>query len=106
MANRLYVGNLGFAVTSEELRGLFAPFGEVQSALVQFDRETGRSRGFGFVVMVDDAAAEDAVNGLDGTEHRNRRLNVNDAVPKLAQNARPDPRRGGPNPWSGPRRRN
>lgn len=105
MAKKLYVGNLAFAVTSEELRTLFAPYGTVQSAQVQVDHETGKSRGFGFVVMADDIEADAAVDLVDGTEHRDRRLNVNVATPKAPPDAGRDPRRPGPNPWSGPRRR-
>ena len=95
MAKRLYVGNLGFKVTSADLRALFAPHGSVESAQVQVDRETGRSRGFGFVLMTDDAEAEVAVNRVDGTEHLGRRLNVNEAQPPTPANpVRPGSRPG------------
>ena len=70
----MYVSNLGFQVTDEELKSLFAKFGEVTSAKVVMDRETGKSRGFGFVEMAD-KAAEEAMKDLDGTQldHRDRR---------------------------------
>jgi RNA recognition motif-containing protein len=82
MAKRLYVGNLAFGVTSDELRELFEGFGIVKSSQVLIDRESGRSRGFGFIEMEDDREAETAIEQLDGSEHRNRRLNVNEAQPR------------------------
>jgi RNA recognition motif-containing protein len=92
MAKRLYVGNLGYAVTSEELQGLFEQYGSVISAQVLSDRETGRSRGFGFVEMDNDAEAEAAIEQLDGTEHGGRRLTVNEARPRTPGSG---PRGGG-----------
>ena len=82
MAKRLYVGNLAFAVTSADLKALFAGSGAVQLAQVQVVRETGRSRGFGFVEMDDDAEAEAAIARIDGSEWHGRRLNVNEAQPR------------------------
>jgi RNA recognition motif-containing protein len=82
MAKRLYVGNLGFGVTSAELQELFERYGVVKSAQVLIDRESGRSRGFGFVEMENDSDADAAIEALDGTDHQNRRLNVNEAKPK------------------------
>lgn len=79
MAKRLYVGNLTFSVASDDLRELFEPFGTVVSAEVLSDRESGRSRGFGFVEMENDEDADAAIAGLDGQEHEGRRLNVNEA---------------------------
>ncbi len=84
MAKRLYVGNLIFSTTSADLRALFAPHGAVESAQVQIDRESGKCRGFGFVVMAIDAAADKAITELDGTDYHDRRLNVNEAQPKAA----------------------
>src|SRR5947209_8774188 len=81
MAKRLYVGNLSYSVTSEDLQAMFEPYGVVRSAQVLSDRETGRSRGFGFVEMDDDAEADAAIAGLDGSEQQGRRLNVNEAKP-------------------------
>lgn len=82
MAKRLYVGNLGYSVTSEELQELFEQFGQVRSAQVLSDRETGRSRGFGFVEMDNDADADAAIQNLDGNDHQGRRLTVNEARPR------------------------
>lgn len=82
MAKRLYVGNLKFTVTSEQLEELFLKFGTVSSAEVLIDRETGRSRGFGFVEMPDDDQAHEAIETLDGRDHDGRRLTVNEAKPR------------------------
>ncbi len=78
----MYVSNLGFHVTDEDLRALFAGFGEVSSAKVITDRTTGRSRGFGFVEMNDDAAAEEAMKKLEGSEIEGRSISVSKAKPK------------------------
>lgn len=82
MAKRLYVGNLSYSVASEDLQALFEQYGSVRSAQVLIDRETGRSRGFGFVEMDNDAEAEAAIENLDGSEHQGRRLTVNEARPR------------------------
>jgi RNA recognition motif-containing protein len=82
MAKRLYVGNLGYSVTSEELQELFEQYGQVRSAQVLSDRETGRSRGFGFVEMENDEDADAAIQQLDGNDHQGRRLTVNEARPR------------------------
>ena len=82
MAKRLYVGNLSYDVTSEDLQELFEHYGVVRSAQVLIDRETGRSRGFGFVEMQEDRDGDAAIEALDGTEHMRRRLNVNEAKPR------------------------
>ena len=79
MGNKLYVGNLPFSTTEDELREVFARHGEVQSVAVITDRDTGRARGFGFVEMVDDAAAADAMKALDGSDLGGRSLKVNEA---------------------------
>ena len=78
---KIYVGNLSFDSTEASLRAAFAQFGTVHSAAVVNDRETGRSRGFGFVEMDDDAAAK-AIRGLDGRELDGRALRVNEAQDK------------------------
>lgn len=80
--NKLYVGNLSFSTTDDQLAQLFAPFGTVGSASVVTDRETGRSRGFGFVEMSTDVAAKAAIGGLDGTMVEGRSLTVNLAKPR------------------------
>src|SRR5256885_8087366 len=82
MAKRLYVGNLSYSVTSDELQELFEEYGTVTSAQVLNDRETGRSRGFGFVEMDVDAEADAAIASLDGNDHQGRRLTVNEAKPR------------------------
>lgn len=82
MSKRLYVGNLAFPVTSDDLQNLFERHGAVRSAQVMTDRETNRSRGFGFVEMEAEADAEAAIAALDGQEHMGRRLNVYEAKPR------------------------
>lgn len=79
MANKLYVGNLNYRTEQESLRSLFSQFGEVVSATILTDRDTGRSRGFGFVEMGDQDAASAAIQGLNGTEFEGRTLKVNEA---------------------------
>jgi RNA recognition motif-containing protein len=83
MAKKLFVGNLSYSVTSESLEEMFKQYGEVESAAVIMDRETGRSKGFGFVEMNDDAAADAAIKALDGNENDGRKLTVNEARPKV-----------------------
>ena len=82
MAMRLYVGNLSYNVTNQSLEELFAQFGAVRSAQVIQDRDTGRSKGFGFVEMADDNAAREAINALNEKEHDGRPLTVNEARPR------------------------
>jgi len=82
MAKRLYVGNLPYSTRDEDLEDLFSPIGEVSEATAMIDRETGRSRGFGFVEMVDDAAADAAVEQLDGTMLEGRAIRVSIARPR------------------------
>jgi RNA recognition motif-containing protein len=84
MAKRLYVGNLKYTVTSEHLQELFKQLGTVTSAQVLSDRETGRSRGFGFVEMANDDEAMAAIESLDGQDHDGRRLTVNEARPRTS----------------------
>ncbi len=78
----IYVGNLPYNYTSEELEQLFSRHGTVQSAQVIMDRETGRSRGFGFVEMEVDDEARSAIEALDGTDAGGRQLRVNEARPR------------------------
>jgi RNA recognition motif-containing protein len=78
----IYVSNLGFNVQDEDLRAFFTPYGEVTSAKIITDRETGKSRGFGFVEMSDDAAAKKAIAELNGGEVEGRAINVTEARPK------------------------
>ena len=81
MSQRIYVGNLPFSATTEEVEELFSGFGEVISVALPTDRETGRPRGFGFVEM-EDAAANEAIRALDGTDFGGRNLRVNPAQPR------------------------
>lgn len=82
MGNKLYVGNLSFRVTSEDLQDHFATAGAVESANVVFDRETGRSRGFGFVEMASDDDANNAIAQFNGAEYDGRNMVVNEARPR------------------------
>ena len=77
MSTNIYVGNLAFSTTSEDLERLFAKHGEVERSQVINDRETGRSRGFGFVEMKTSEAANAAIKELDGTDFEGRNLKVN-----------------------------
>ncbi len=78
----IYVGNLPYSVTDGELQDLFAQFGEVSSARVISDRETGRAKGFGFVEMRDSAEANKAIEALNGSDMNGRALRVNESQPK------------------------
>ena len=78
----IYVGNLPYSVTDGELQDLFAQFGEVTSARVISDRETGRAKGFGFVEMRDNAEANKAIEALNGSDMNGRALRVNESQPK------------------------
>jgi len=82
MSNKLYVGNLSFRVTSEDLQEYFGSAGAVESANVVFDRETGRSRGFGFVEMADEDSANNAIAQFNGQEYDGRNIVVNEARPR------------------------
>lgn len=92
MGNKLYVGNLAYGVRDEELNAAFSEFGAVQSAKVMMDRETGRSKGFGFVEMGSDAEAQAAINGMNGQPLEGRSIVVNEARPR---EERPGGFRGG-----------
>jgi RNA recognition motif-containing protein len=82
MGAKLYVGNLSFDVVNSDLEEMFAPHGSVRSAQVIMDRDTGRSKGFGFVEMGSDQEAQAAIQGLNGQEHDGRPLTVNEAKPR------------------------
>jgi RNA recognition motif-containing protein len=82
VGKKLYVGNLSYGVKSSDLETLFSQFGQVQSAQVIEDRETGRSKGFGFVEMSSDAEAQAAIRGLHEQDHEGRPLTVNEAKPR------------------------
>ena len=91
MGNKLYVGNLPYTVRDEDLQQAFSAYGSVNSAKVMMERETGRSKGFGFVEMGSDAEAQSAIEGMNGQSLGGRSLVVNEARP---MEARP-PRTGG-----------
>jgi cold-inducible RNA-binding protein len=78
----IFVGNLPFSASESDLRSLFAEYGTVESVAVITDRDTGRSRGFGFVELAADARAADAIRDLDGTDLQGRNINVNEAKPR------------------------
>jgi cold-inducible RNA-binding protein len=82
VANKLYVGNLSYEVTDSDLQNLFVPHGAVQSAQVIMDRDTGRSKGFGFVEMDNGDQAQAAITALNGHEVNGRTLTVNEARPR------------------------
>ena len=86
----IFVGNLPFGMTDDELHELFAKFGEITRATVIKDRVTGKSRGFGFVEMMDDEMARAAIEGLNGSDMQGRALTVNEARPRESR-----PRSGG-----------
>jgi cold-inducible RNA-binding protein len=91
MGNKLYVGNLPYTFRDEDLQQAFSAHGTVTSAKVMMERDTGRSKGFGFVEMANDAEAQAAINGMNGQQYGGRGLVVNEARP---MEARP-PRSGG-----------
>ena len=95
----IYVGNLSFEMTEEQLEGAFAAHGEVQSARIITDRYTGQSRGFGFVEMPDNAAAESAIQALNGREVSGRPLTVNEARPREDRGSRGGGGGGGGGRW-------
>ena len=82
LGKKLYVGNLAYGVNESDLEGLFSQFGTVQSAQIIVDRDTNRSKGFGFVEMDTEAQAQAAIQGLHDQEHDGRRLTVNEAKPR------------------------
>jgi len=87
---KIYVGNMPYAVTSDELSELFAEHGQVAEANVIMDRETGRSKGFGFVDMPNDAEAKDAINALNSKQLNGRTLRVSEARPRPDRGDRGD----------------
>ncbi len=91
MGSKLYVGNLSYEVTGSDLEQLFSPHGAVQSAEVISDRDTNRSKGFGFVQMSSDEDAQKAISALNGQEQWGRALTVNEAKPREDRS----PRSGG-----------
>ena len=85
----IYVGNLSYSATEEDLDGVFAEYGKVKRITLPTDRETGRPRGFAFVEMEEEANEEKAIEALDGAEWMGRELRVNKAKPREPRNNRP-----------------
>lgn len=96
MGKRLYIGNLSFSTTDDELRSLFETHGELESVSVIEDRETGRSRGFGFVEYVQAEAADKAIQALDGQDFGGRSLRVSEARERSSGGGRGGPRQSRP----------
>ena len=94
MAKKLYVGNLAFSVTDDELQQAFESFGAISSARVVMDRMSGRSKGFGFVELEDDKAADDAISKMDGQTIGGRPVRVSEAKPQ-EERPRRDSSQGG-----------
>lgn len=86
MSKKLFVGNINWQASQEELQDLFAQHGQIEEAVIIHDRSTGRSKGFGFVTFTDDQAADAAVQALNGQEFQGRPLVVNEARPPQAKN--------------------
>lgn len=84
MGKKMYVGNMSYDVSDADLEKMFSSHGTVESAQVIVDRDTGRSKGFGFVEMSNDAEAQDAIQAMNGTESDGRTLTVNEAKPRKA----------------------
>src|SRR5246127_5510636 len=95
MGKKLYVGNLTYGVTNSDLEQMFEPYGTVESAQVIMDRDTGRSKGFGFVEMGSDQEAQAAIAALSGKEVGGRSLTVNEAKPRTDGGGRGGGGRGG-----------
>ena len=87
---KIFVGNFSFSMTEGEMRSLFQPYGAIETAVLVNDRDTGRSRGFGFVEMTDNGEADKAIAALNGTDLGGRALKINEAQPKTDR-----PKRGG-----------
>jgi cold-inducible RNA-binding protein len=88
----IFVGNLAFTTTEQDLLQLFEPFGTVDTIRIMTDRDTGRSRGFGFVEMPDSQAAHSAIDALNGTQFAGRALTVNEARPRESRREPRQPR--------------
>ena len=104
MAKKLYVGNLTYETTDSDLQNLFGPFGTVQSAQVIMDRDTGRSKGFGFVEMENDEQAQAAITALNGQDSNGRALTVNEARPREERSGGQRQSSGGRGGFGGSRR--
>ena len=98
MSKKIYVGNLSFQATEDQLRGMFSEFGAIESLAMINDRDTGRFRGFAFVEM-EDSAANAAIKALNGKEVESRELTVNEARPREERPAGGGNNRGNRNSW-------
>jgi RNA recognition motif-containing protein len=87
MGKKLYIGNLSFNVDSNQLTSLFSDFGTVDSANVIMDRDTGRSKGFAFVEMAEEGAAQTAIDKLNGTDFEGRAMNISEAKPQAPRDS-------------------
>ncbi len=103
MGKKLYVGNLPFSASEQMLHAKFAALGDVESAKIIVDRETGRSKGFGFVEMVDEVAAQNAINALNGADFEGRAMIVSEARPQAPRENRGFGGRGGRGGFGGGR---
>lgn len=99
MAKKIYVGNLPFRATEDEIRELFEPYGSVESVNLISDRETGQPRGFGFVEMNDDDGALAAISALDRSDFGGRGLRVNEAKPREERGSGPPRSAGASGRW-------
>lgn len=88
MGKKIYVGNLPYTASNEDLSNVFADFGNVESAKIITDRDTGRSKGFGFVEMSSDDEAEQAIEALNGKDFQGRNITVNEAKPQAPRESR------------------
>jgi cold-inducible RNA-binding protein len=104
VAKKLYVGNLSYEVTDTDLQNLFQPHGTVQSAQVIMDRDSGRSKGFGFVEMESDEQAQAAITALNGQDSNGRALTVNEARPREERSGGQRQSSGGRGGFGGSRR--
>ena len=88
MSQKVYVGNLSYSITNQDLKAMFEQYGNVDSANVIMDRETNRSKGFGFVEMTNKNEATEAITTLNGSEFQGRALNVSEAKPQAPKERR------------------
>lgn len=95
MGKKIYIGNLSFQTDDQSLRDLFSQFGDVESAKIVMDRDSGRSKGFAFVEMTEEAHADAAIAKLNGSEFSGRALNVSEAKPMAPRDNRGGGNRGG-----------
>ena len=105
MSKKLYVGNLSFQTTESDITAAFETFGSIESVSIITDRDTGRSKGFGFVVMAEEEAADKAIAQMNGSQHNGRTLTVNEAKPMVKREFGGGGNRGGGGGYRGGRDR-